>query len=79
MKRIFFVLILYISGCGVFNPGDKYNPDYTPKPTVEPCHKDSIRVDTIRLTNGVDHIIMLDTVKVKWEQFYPYYYFYHLR
>jgi hypothetical protein len=51
-------------GCGaLFNPA-KYNPN--PRPVVEECcPKDSIRVDTIRLTNGVDHIIMLDTVKVK--------------
>ena len=27
--------------------------------------QDSIRVDTIRLTNGIDHIIMLDTVRIK--------------
>ena len=62
MKRLFFVLILYISGCGMFNP-DKYNP--TPRPVVVEEPKDSIRVDTIRLTNGVDHIIMLDTVRIK--------------
>jgi len=63
MKRLFFVLTLYISGCGMFNP-DKYNPN--PTPIVEKCcPSDSIRVDTIRLTNGVDHIIMLDTVRIK--------------
>ena len=50
-------------GCGLFNP-TKYNPN--PKPVVKKCcPNDSIRVDTIRLTNGVDHIIMLDTVRVK--------------
>jgi hypothetical protein len=47
----------------LFNP-DNYNPNSTPKPIVEEL-KDSIRVDTIRLTNGIDHIIMLDTVKIK--------------
>tara|TARA_R100000458_G_scaffold29736_1_gene27339 strand:+ start:748 stop:894 length:147 start_codon:yes stop_codon:yes gene_type:complete len=47
----------------LFNP-DNYNPNPTPKPIVEEP-KDSIRVDTIRLTNGIDHIIMLDTVKIK--------------
>tara|TARA_R100000322_G_scaffold89296_1_gene55497 strand:+ start:220 stop:408 length:189 start_codon:yes stop_codon:yes gene_type:complete len=62
MKYLGILWILIIIGCGIFNPS-KYNPNPTPK--VEPCHQDSIRVDTIRLTNGVDHIIMLDTVKVK--------------
>ena len=62
MKYIAVLWVLVIVGCGLFNPA-KYNPN--PTPVVEPCHKDSIRVDTIRLTNGVDHIIMLDTVKVK--------------
>ena len=61
--RIFFCILL-IAGCGLFNPA-KYNPN----PVVPDCHKepakDSIKVDTIRLTNGVDHIILLDTVKVK--------------
>ena len=72
MKYIAALWVLVIIGCGIFNPGDNYNPNYVPKPepVVEPCHKDStrvdsIRVDTIRLTNGIDHIIMLDTVKVK--------------
>ena len=61
--RIFFCILL-IAGCGLFNPA-KYNPNpIVPEPVVEPA-KDSIRVDTIRLTNGVDHIIILDTVKVK--------------
>jgi hypothetical protein len=61
--RIFFCILL-IAGCGLFNPA-KYNPN----PVVPTCcdepAKDSIRVDTIRLTNGVDHIIILDTLKVK--------------
>tara|TARA_Y100000004_G_C8833452_1_gene377227 strand:+ start:51 stop:206 length:156 start_codon:yes stop_codon:yes gene_type:complete len=49
-------------GCStLFNPA-KYNPNPTP---ADCCPKDSVKVDTIRLTNGVDHIIMLDTVKVK--------------
>jgi len=47
----------------LFN-ADKYNPNPTPEPVVETL-QDSIRVDTIRLTNGIDHIIMLDTVKIK--------------
>jgi hypothetical protein len=66
MKYIAAIWLLVIIGCGIFNPGDDYNPNYVPKPEpiVEEV-KDSIRVDTIRLTNGVDHIIMLDTVKVK--------------
>jgi hypothetical protein len=66
MKYLAALWVLVIIGCGIFNPGDNYNPNYTPKPepVIEEV-KDSIRVDTIRLTNGVDHIIMLDTVKIK--------------
>jgi hypothetical protein len=61
--RIFFCILL-IAGCGLFNPA-KYNPNpVVPNCCDEPA-KDSIRVDTIRLTNGVDHIIILDTLKVK--------------
>ena len=63
MKYLIAVWMLIIVGCSIFNPGDKYNPNYTP-PVVETL-QDSIRVDTIRLTNGVDHIIMLDTVRIK--------------
>ena len=63
MRYIAILWMLIVVGCSIFNPGDDYNPNYTPKPTVEV--KDSIRVDTIRLTNGIDHIIMLDTVKIK--------------
>ena len=65
MRYIAILWMLIVVGCSIFNPGDNYNPNYTP-PVVETL-QDSIRVDTIRLTNGVDHIIMLDTVKVKWE------------
>ena len=63
MRYIAILWVTIIIGCGIFNPGEDYNPNYTPKPTVEV--KDSIRVDTIRLTNGTDNIIILDTVKVK--------------
>ena len=63
MRYIAVIWVLLIIGCGLFNPA-KYNPN--PRPIVEECcPKDSIRVDTIRLTNGVDHIIMLDTVRIK--------------
>jgi hypothetical protein len=64
MRYLATFCVLIMMGCGaLFNPA-KYNPN--PRPVVEECcPKDSIRVDTIRLTNGVDHIIMLDTVKVK--------------
>ena len=63
MKYLAALWVLLIIGCGLFNP-TKYNPN--PRPVVkECCPKDSIRVDTIRLTNGVDHIIMLDTVRIK--------------
>ena len=61
--RIFFCILL-IAGCGLFNPA-KYNPN----PVVPDCHKepakDLVKVDTIRLTNGVDTIIILDTLKIK--------------
>ena len=65
MKKLLLLTILLLTGCSIlFNP-DKYNPNPTiPEPIVE-TPKDSIRVDTIRLTNGIDHIIMLDTVKIK--------------
>ena len=66
MKYIAILWLMIIIGCGIFNPGDDYNPNYVAKPMVEEdCHADSIRIDTIRLTNGVDHIIILDTVKIK--------------
>ena len=56
--------MLYISGCSTLFNADEYNPN--PKPVVKSCcPNDSIRIDTIRLTNGVDHIIMLDTVRIK--------------
>ena len=59
MKKILLSTILLLTGCSIL-----YNPNPTPKPVVETL-QDSIRVDTIRLTNGVDHIIMLDTVRIK--------------
>ena len=67
MKKILLIAVLLLSGCSLLFNSDKYNPNPTivEEPVVEPCHKDSIRVDTIRLTNGVDHIIMLDTVRIK--------------
>jgi hypothetical protein len=55
--RIFFCILL-IAGCGLFNPA-KYNPN----PVVPDCHEEPAKVDTIRLTNGVDTIIILDTLK----------------
>ena len=68
MKKLLLltILLLLLTGCSLlFNP-DKYNPNPTivEEPVVETL-QDSIRVDTIRLTNGIDHIIMLDTVKIK--------------
>ena len=58
------VVVFGFAGCSMLFNADKYNPNPTPKPVVETL-QDSIRVDTIRLTNGIDHIIMLDTVKIK--------------
>jgi hypothetical protein len=63
MRYLAILWVLIVVGCGIFNPGDKYNPNYTP-PVVETL-QDSIRVDTIHLTNGIDHIIILDTVRIK--------------
>jgi hypothetical protein len=63
MKYLIALWMFIIVGCSIFNSGDKYNSNL--KSTVSCCPNDSIRVDTIRLTNGVDHIIMLDTVKIK--------------
>ena len=65
-KLLLLTILLLLTGCLLlFNP-DKYNPNPTivEEPVVETL-QDSIRVDTIRLTNGIDHIIMLDTVKIK--------------
>tara|TARA_R100000005_G_C4923585_1_gene155737 strand:- start:152 stop:340 length:189 start_codon:yes stop_codon:yes gene_type:complete len=62
MRYLATFCVLVMIGCStLFNPA-KYNPNPTP---ADCCPKDSVKVDTIRLTNGVDHIIMLDTVKVK--------------
>ena len=65
MKKILLTSILLLTGCSLLFNSDKYNPNPTPvvEPVVEEV-KDSVKVDTIRLTNGVDHIIILDTVKV---------------
>ena len=59
MRSLIFIIII-ITGCGIFNP-EKYNPNPTPVVVEEECcdHK----VDTIRLTNGVDTVIILDTLK----------------
>ena len=65
MKYLMALWLFIVVGCSIFNPGDDYNPNYTPPVVEECCPKDSIRVDTIRLTNGIDHIIILDTVKIK--------------
>ena len=66
MKKILLIAVLLLSGCSLLFNSDKYNPNPTivEEPVVETL-QDSIRVDTIRLTNGVDHIIMLDTVRIK--------------
>tara|TARA_Y100001963_G_scaffold24007_1_gene32075 strand:+ start:1086 stop:1280 length:195 start_codon:yes stop_codon:yes gene_type:complete len=64
MKKLLIFLLL-LTGCSIlFNP-EKYNPNPTPIVEETCCDKDSIRIDTIRLTNGIDHIIMLDTVRIK--------------
>ena len=60
MRTTLFLFIIVLSGCGLFNP-EKYNPN--PRPIIVEQEEEPIRVDTIRLTNGVDHIIILDTLK----------------
>ena len=64
MKKLLLLTVLLLTGCSMLFNAEKYNPNPTPKPVVETL-QDSIRVDTIRLTNGIDHIIMLDTVRIK--------------
>jgi outer membrane biogenesis lipoprotein LolB len=66
-KLLLLTVLLLLTGCSMLFNAEKYNPNPTivEEPVVEPCHQDSIRIDTIRLTNGVDHIIMLDTVRIK--------------
>ena len=62
MRILAILWVLIIIGCGMFNP-DKYNPN--PRPVIVEEQEEIIKVDTIRLTNGVDHIIILDTLKVE--------------
>ena len=68
MKYIAILWVLVVVGCGIFNPGDDYNPNYTPKPVapVVEAPKDSVKVDTITLTNGIDTIQMLVVDTLKW-------------
>jgi hypothetical protein len=51
MKELSILWVLVIVGCSIFNPGDKYNPDYTPKPVVveEPVKVDTVKSDTIKI------------------------------
>lgn len=65
MKK-YIIFLLLLTGCSMIFNAEKYNPN----PTIveESCCeevKDSIRIDTIRLTNGIDHIIILDTIRIK--------------
>ena len=63
MKYLVALWLFIVVGCTIFNPS-RYNPNPTPMHKND-CHTDSIKVDTIRLTNGIDHIIILDTLKIK--------------
>jgi hypothetical protein len=51
MIRVLAILwVLVVIGCSVFNPGEKYNPDYTPKPIIEESVKvDTVETDTIKI------------------------------
>jgi len=50
MKKLAIIWVLIVVGCSVFNPGEKYNPDYTPKPVVEePVKVDTLENDTIKI------------------------------
>ena len=57
----YIIWAVFFSGCSMFFNPDNYNPN--PKPIIAEEQEEIIRVDTIRLTNGIDHIIILDTLK----------------
>ena len=52
MRITAILWVLVIVGCGIFNPGDKYNPNYTP-PVVEEAYPDTIimisEIDTMKM------------------------------
>lgn len=51
MRELAVLWVLIVVGCGIFNPGDKYNPDYVAKPIIEEscCNEDTIKADTIKV------------------------------
>lgn len=50
MRVIVVLWILVVVGCSIFNPGDKYNPDYTPKPVVvEEVEADTVKIEIIKI------------------------------
>ena len=51
MKGLVILWLLIIVGCSIFNPGDKYNPDYIAKPVIKEscCDKDTVKTDTIKV------------------------------
>tara|TARA_R110002020_G_scaffold4711_10_gene20530 strand:+ start:3481 stop:3642 length:162 start_codon:yes stop_codon:yes gene_type:complete len=49
MRGLVILWVLIIVGCSVFNPGDNYNPDYTPKPIIEEVKIDTVKSDTIKI------------------------------
>ena len=64
MRYLATFCVLVMMGCSaLFNPA-KYNPNPILMHDGD-CHTDSVKVDTIRLTNGVNQIIILDTLKIK--------------
>ena len=63
MRVTLFLWVVILSGCSMLFNSDNYNPN--PRPVIVEEQEEAIKVDTIRLTNGVDHIIILDTLKVE--------------
>ena len=66
MKKLLIVLFLS-TGCSVLFNADNYNPNPRPIPVpVVEAPKDSVKVDTIQLTNGIDTIKMIIVDTLKW-------------
>ena len=64
MKYLMLLWMVIIIGCSIFNPGDKYNPNYTPKPAVE----ESVinYPDTIIMVSETDTMKMVVKKEGSW-------------